>query len=213
MKTHPDTCEINFVRHAPVVKRHGHLPPADPPIENGDFDVEPLVSQLPAAAEWHVSPLRRARQTADLLTTRLAPASLTTAPELVEMDHGSWHDRPVADVWDQIKDGHLHNWAFLTPDRVAPQGESFAMLADRVATWMQRLETDFTATPRVVITHAGVIRAAMAVALAAPPDHVVGIPVAHFGLLKLTLMDPTRATVAGGAWLFNELSDPGVGAA
>ena len=210
MTTHPQTCQIFFIRHAPVVRRRGHVPPSDPPIEAGDFNVAPLVSQLPEAAAWHVSPLRRARQTAALLTPSLMPASLTTAPELVEMDHGSWHDQPVAEVWDQIKDGPLHNWTFAPPDRVAPQGESFAMLTDRVTRWMRRLETDFSPAPRVVVTHAGVIRAAMAVALAAPQDHVIGIPIPHFGLLNLTLMEPARATAAGGAWLFRELSDPGV---
>ena len=210
MTTHPDSCEVFFIRHAPVVKLAGHVPPADPPITPDNFTVTPLVSQLPEAALWHVSPLQRARQTADLLTPSLRPARLTTAPELVEMDQGAWHDRPVADVWDQIKDGPLHNWTFVTPDRVAPNGESFVMLAARVAGWMQQLAADFTPTPRIVVCHAGVIRAAMAVALAAPPDHVVGIPVPHFGVLKLTLMDPARATAAGGPWLFRELTDPGI---
>jgi alpha-ribazole phosphatase len=210
MTAHPESREIFFIRHAPVVRQAGHVPPADPPIEQRGFDVEPLVSLLPASAEWYVSPLQRTQQTAALLTPSLSPASLSEAPELVEMDHGSWHDRPVAEIWEQIKDAPLHNWTFLTVDRVAPQGESFAMLADRVAGWMRRCEEGFNTTPGIVITHAGVIRAAMAVALAAPLDHVVGIPVPHFGMLKLTLMDPPRATAAGGAWLFNGLSDPAI---
>lgn len=211
MTAHPENCDVFFIRHAPVVKQAGHVPPADPPIEPRHFDVGKLASQLPTAAAWHVSPLQRAQQTAELLAPLLAPASRSVAPELVEMDHGAWHDRPVAEVWDQIKDGPLHNWTFLTPDRQAPQGESFAMQAERVAGWMHQLGADFSPVPHVVVTHAGVMRAAMAVALAAPLDHVVGIPVPHFGLLKLTLMDPTRATAAGGAWLFNGLHDPTIG--
>ena len=210
MSAHPESREIFFIRHAPVVRQAGHVPPADPPIEPRHFDVEQLVSQLPAAAAWHVSPLQRAQQTAALLAPSLAPSSLSEAPELVEMDHGAWHDRPVAEVWDQIKEGPLHNWTFLTADRVAPQGESFVMLAARVTGWMRRFEREFRTTPAIIITHAGVIRAAMAVALGAPPDHVVGIPVPHFGMLKLTLMDPSRATAAGGAWLFNGLFDPAI---
>lgn len=210
MTTHPESCDVFFIRHAPVVKQPGHLPPADPPIEPRTFDVTPLVSQLPASANWHVSPLLRTRQTADLLTPSLAPAGLSPAPQLVEMDFGSWHDRPVAEVWNQIKDGPLHNWTFLPAERVAPQGESFAMLADRVAGWMRQLEGEFSPKPRIVVTHAGVIRAAMALALAAPLDHVVGITVPHFGLLKLTLMEPARATEAGGRWLFGHLTDHGI---
>ena len=208
MTTHPESCEVFFIRHAPVVKQDGHVPPADPPIKPDHFNVTSLTASLPRAADWHVSPLQRAQQTAALLTPSLAPASRTSAPDLVEMDHGSWHDRPVAEIWDQIKDGPLHNWAFLTADRAAPQGESFTMLTDRVAGWMRQLEENFSPNPKIVITHAGVIRAALAVALAAPLDHVVGIPVPHFGVLNLTMMDPARATASGGGWLFRNLSDP-----
>ena len=168
MTPHPESCDFFFIRHAPVVKQSGHLPPADPPIDPRTFDVTPLVSQLPTGAEWHVSPLLRTQQTADLLTPRLMPAEMSPASQLVEMDFGLWHDQSVAEVWDQIKDGPLHNWAFLTAERVAPKGESFAMLVDRVAGWMRQREGGFSTTPRIVITHSGVIRAAMALALATP---------------------------------------------
>jgi len=210
MTSHPEICEIFFVRHAPVVKQRNHVPPHDPPIEPHQFNLTPLVSQLPKAADWHVSPLRRAQQTAQLLTPALAPATMSDAQHLVEMDFGIWHDRPVAEIWDQIKDGPLHNWAFLSAELTAPKGESFAALTERVAEWMREVEAAFTPTPQIVVTHAGVMRAAMALALAAPLDHVVGVPVPHFGVLKLTLMDPERATAAGGAWLFGGLTDPGI---
>ena len=210
MSTHPQTCKLHFIRHAPVVKRSGHVPPADPPILDKIFDVAPLCDKLPVDAEWHVSPLRRAIQTAELLTARLTPRRVETAPELVEMDHGSWHDRPVAEVWDEIRHGRLHNWTFLPADHVPPNGESFTMLAERVHGWMQRIETGFDPAPKIIVTHAGVIRAAMAVALRAPLDQVVGVPVPHFGIMTLALMDPADAGAEGGCWLFESLSDPGI---
>ena len=209
MSTHPQTASLYFIRHAPVVKRAGHVPPADPPIVDGPFDLTPLVTQLPEDAIWHVSPLRRTEQTAEILMKGLKSARVSPAPDLVEMDHGTWHDRPVAEVWDEIKDAPLHNWTFLPTDHVAPEGESFEMLATRVQTWMAGLEVEFDPTPKVIITHAGVIRAAMSVALNAPLDRVVGIPVPHLGVLRLALMDPSRATAQGGCWLFEGLSDPG----
>ena len=210
MSTHPQTCKLHFIRHAPVVKRSGHVPPADPPILDKIFDVAPLCEKLPVDAEWHVSPLRRAIQTAELLTARLTPRRVETAPELVEMDHGSWHDRPVAEVWDEIRHGRLHNWTFLPADHVPPNGESFTMLAERVHGRMQRIETGFDPAPKIIVTHAGVIRAAMAVALRAPLDQVVGVPVPHFGIMTLALMDPADAGAEGGCWLFESLSDPGI---
>ena len=210
MSTHPQTGSLYFVRHAPVVKRTGHVPPADPPIMDGPFNLAPLCKQLPENAIWHVSPLQRTVETAELMKQDLKPARVSPAAELVEMDHGSWHDRPVAEVWNEIKDGPLHNWTFLAADHVPPQGESFAMLAGRVRDWMRGIEAGFDPAPRIVITHAGVIRAAMSVALRAPLDHVVGIPVPHFGILRLTLMEPSRAEAQGGCWLFEGLTDPGV---
>ena len=51
------------------------------------------------------------------------------------------------------------------------------------------------------------MRAVLAAALGAPLSQVIGVPVPHFGLLRLTLMDPARATHDGGAWLFGGLTD------
>ena len=208
MSTHPQTGSLYFIRHAPVVKRPGHVPPADPPITSGPFNLAPLREQLPEDAIWHVSPLQRTVQTAELLKNHLKPARVSPTADLVEMDHGSWHDMPVSQVWDEIKDGPLHNWTFLPADTVPPQGESFGMLAGRVRDWMKKIEAGFDTTPRIIVTHAGVMRAALSVALHAPLDHVVGIPVPHFGILRLTLMDPARSDARGGCWLFEELSNP-----
>lgn len=213
MSIHPQTSSLHFIRHAPVVKRSGHVPPADPPIVDRAFNLSSLTGQLPEQAIWHVSPLQRTMQTAELLMESCHPLRMSSAPELVEMDHGAWHDMPVAEVWNEIKDGQLHNWTFLPASHVAPEGESFAMLVERVRGWMRGIEENFTPVPRVIVTHAGVIRAAMSVALRAPLDQVVGIPVPHFGVLRLTLMEPSRADAQGGCWLFEELSDPGVTAA
>ena len=57
MSRHPETSEIFFVRHAPVVKKSGHVPPADPPIQDLDYRLERVAAMLPQGADWHVSPL------------------------------------------------------------------------------------------------------------------------------------------------------------
>lgn len=211
MTAHPETCDYFFIRHAPVEKPSGVVPPADPPIKALSYDVDEVVDQLPKSAVWHISPLLRTRQTADLLTAKLYPARTPLpAPDLVEMDFGDWHGQPVSDIWPQIEAGPLHNWSFLTADRQPPGGESFLSQIARVKGWMQREEENFSAQPRVVMAHAGILRAALTLALGGQPDQTVGIPIPHFGILKLTLMDPTRATAAGGCWQFVSLSDPNV---
>ena len=207
MSDHPEICDFYFVRHAPVVKRDGHVPPADPPIHKGDYALDRLIHLLPVGAAWHISPLLRARQTADLLAQSCAPSSRVEDGALAEMDFGDWQDQPVATVWDEVSSGPLHNWSFVTPDTEPPGGESFAATAARVAGWMDSQAACFSTNPRVVVCHGGVMRAALAAALGAPLSQVIGVPVPHFGLLRLTLMDPACATHDGGAWLFGGLTD------
>lgn len=207
MTTHPETAEIFLVRHAPVVKRPGHVPASNPPIIEQPYRLDRITDVLPRGADWHVSPRQRTRQTAALLTPHLDPARMNEDSRLAEMEFGDWADRPVADVWDEIKDGPLHNWSFVTAGTVPPGGSSFHDLIRQVAGWMDDLATSFTPAPRIVVTHAGVIRAAICIAMAAAPEHAVGIAVPHFGVARLRLMDPTRATAAGGSWLFARLSD------
>ena len=206
MTDHPATRELYFLRHAPVQKQPGHVPPSDPPILEMDYRLDQVTALLPDQAEWQVSPLKRARQTADLLSPPLSPASMIEVPDLSEMELGNWAGRAVADVWDEIKSGPLHNWSFLTADTLPPGGESFAMLAERVAGWMTALP--FAAAPQIIIAHSGVIRAAMAHATGMSAEHAVGLPVPYFGILHLRQMDPARATAAGGSWQFVGLTDP-----
>ena len=208
MSKHPETGEIFFVRHAPVIKKSGHVPPADPPIQELDYRLEQVAAMLPQGACWHVSPLLRAHQTAALLTPLLAPKSMTENANLAEMDLGDWAERPVAEVWEEIERGPLHNWSFVTAELEPPGGDSFTTLMKRVGIWMDEAADGFTADPQIVVAHSGVIRAALAHALKASPDHAVGVPVPHFGILHLRLMDPARASAAGGHWLFAGLKDP-----
>lgn len=210
MTAHPQTCDYFLVRHAPTEKPAGVVPPADPSIKNQPYALDRLTRILPVNADWYVSPLLRTRQTADLLSPTLSPNGMAFVPDLVETDFGEWHGQPIAKIWPEIAAGPLHNWTFMTADRQPPGGERFSDQVNRVEAWMRQQQTSFSPTPKVVVAHAGVLRAAMAVALEAAHDQVVGVPIPHFGVLRLTLMDPAKATAAGGCWQFASLSDPQV---
>ena len=79
-----DITDFYFIRHGPVVKKDGHLPAHDAPLIEQEFNLDALVKTLPHHADWQISPLQRAQQTAMLLTGHLAPASKITVPALAE---------------------------------------------------------------------------------------------------------------------------------
>lgn len=210
VNTHPRMTDFYFIRHAPVVKRSGHLPPHDPDIADRPYDLESLISMLPKNADWHISPLRRTQQTATLLTADLAPRSQHLDDRLVEMAFGEWDDQPVADVWAELSKGPKHNWSFLTPEVTPPGGESYADLCLRVSAWLDDIATNLFAQPhpvppQIIISHSGVLRAVMRHVMQTSPEHTIGIPITHFGCLHLSLMEPDRATDAGGAWQLSAL--------
>ena len=208
--THPRMADFYFIRHAPVVKQSGHLPPHDPDIADGPYKLDPLIALLPENADWHISPLRRTQQTAALLTPGLAPHSQNLEGRLVEMAFGKWDDQPVADVWAELANGPKHNWSFLTPEVTPPGGESYADLCVRVSEWLDYIAATLFAQPhqmppQIVVSHSGVLRAVMRHVMQTTPEFTIGIPITHFGCLHLSLMEPDRAIDAGGAWQLNAL--------
>jgi broad specificity phosphatase PhoE len=119
----------------------------------GRWVLEPRYRQ----AEWYVSPLRRARQTARLLGVK----SCIVCPELQEMHWGQWTGRRLADLRDALgatlQDNERRGLDFQPPD-----GESPRMVRLRLAQWIDRL--DDSDGPVCAVTHKGVIRAAISLA-------------------------------------------------
>jgi len=92
------------------------------------------------------------------------------AAELRECDFGRWRGRGLKEVLGEDADG-LGRW--LGDVTAAPHGgESFAELAVRVGWWMEELSET-----AVVVTHASVVRAAVAHALSAPVEASLRIEV------------------------------------
>ena len=115
--------------------------------------------QLPevwAAARWLSSPLRRARETAALLTVR--PVEIE--PRLIEMDWGAWEGRTLAELRAEAPAAMAANEARGLDFR-PPGGES----PREVRTRLESLLADMVDVPEMVfVTHKGVIRAALSLA-------------------------------------------------
>ena len=201
-----DITDFYFIRHGPVVKKEGHLPPHDAPLIAQEFDLDALVKTLPHHADWHISPLQRAQQTASLLTDHLAPESEITEAALAEQHFGDWHDRPIATVWQQLAVLPKHNWSFIVHDFCPPNGESFDQQMLRVGSWCDSQERKRFTNPQIIVAHIGTIRAVLAHILGLPAYLAQAIEIPYFGGLHASLMAKHHAADnLGGAWQIHQL--------
>ncbi len=135
--------------------------------------------RLPAQLQpriWYVSPLRRARETAELLGC----TSACIEPRLIEMHWGDWEGELPAALRARLGDRLLVNEARGLDFR-PPNGESPRDVQQRVLEWCGELsDSDDEA---VAVTHKGVIRAIYAAAtdwdMHAPPLHTLRWECAH----------------------------------
>jgi probable phosphoglycerate mutase len=115
---------------------------------------------------WIVSPLGRTRQTAEIARKALGldPMLYSVDDRLKEITFGIWEGFTWAEL--RQKDPLIgvtrekQKW-----DYQPPQGESYAMLAERVKPWLESLSEE-----TVVVSHGGVARILMALIAAIPPD-------------------------------------------
>jgi probable phosphoglycerate mutase len=108
--------------------------------------------------DYVASPLGRARQTMELAraTLGLPPQAYAIDARLMELSFGSWEGL----TWPEVKAlapeaavaRETRKW-----DYAPPGGESYAMLALRIAPWLAELDGD-----TLVVSHGGVARVLMA---------------------------------------------------
>ncbi len=135
----------------------GHLPV---PLDETGFEQAHELAQRARehgfAALW-CSPLRRARETAEVVARTLGLDPLEE-PRLMETDAGDWTDRLFADV--QAEDPErFAAFAAGDPRFAFPGGESFENQEQRVAAALTDVEQG--ALPALVVCHGMVIRAAL----------------------------------------------------
>ena len=147
----------------------------DPPLgDQNAFDVEGLLAALPAEARVAASPARRARETASLFATEFAIDSRWS-----ERDFGTWEGRRWDDCWSETSPEHL-----TSPDAYVAFSPPGAETHDEVVARVEAAMGE-TLEPLVVVTHAGVIRAALVVA-GLTVTAAQGIPLPNLGVTVLT---------------------------
>lgn len=158
--------------------RSGGFPAPDEPLDDGGRRAAAACA-IPARFHGHVatSPARAARETA-------AAMGLDAREEaaLADVGYGAWAGRSLADV-HAADAGGLAAW-LAAPEAGTPGGESLAAAAQRVSAWLDPLQT--AAGPVCAITHAGIIRAALAHALAIPFAATLAIDLAPLSRTQLS---------------------------
>jgi len=118
----------------------------------------------PRSMYYVASPLTRTRQTMEIArqALRLPLDGFATDDRLLEINFGAWEGMSWAEI--KREDGSDYRArAKAGYDHVVPGGESYAMVMDRVISWLATVTG-----PTVVVSHGGVMRCLR--------GHVLGLP-------------------------------------
>jgi alpha-ribazole phosphatase len=179
-----------WVRHAPVTENRGCCyGQTDFPCDVADAAAfAALGVRLPRDAVWIASPLKRTHMTAAALVAAGAsgPApipgpGIAIEPDLIEQNFGAWQGVSYAELHARRGDDWQRFW--LAPaHETPPGGESFVAVVGRVHPAIERLSVEHRGRDIVSISHGGVIRAALALALNLAPEHALAFAVDNTSL-------------------------------
>ena len=167
-----EVVRLTLISHAMTDAMAAGRFPADEPLNDiGRRQAEAVTGlQVPGRTRQLTGPERRARQTAQLLRLDAVPD-----PGLADLDCASWRGQTPAEV----RQDDLAEW-LTDPARSPHGGETIVDLIGRVATWLASLTED-AKSATVAVTHPAVIRAAVLLALGAPPKSFWRIDVVPTG--------------------------------
>lgn len=112
------------------------------------------------------SPRERARETARLMAEALG-GEVLTAPELDEIDYGEWSGRTIEEL-EPIPRWRAFN-SIRSVTRI-PGGESMIEAQARVVSFLEGACARYPADSVALVSHAEIVRAALAYCLGAPID-------------------------------------------
>lgn len=175
-----EVVRLTLVSHAMTDATAAGRFPTDEPLNQLGHRQADATVELGVVYAAYCGPEKRARQTAELLGL---PA--VVEPRLADLDFGGWR----GGVLSRVQPADLAVW-LTDPTRAPHGGESVVDLVRRVHGWMDSLAS---ARGRIVaVTHPAVIRAAILVALDAPPK--------SFWRIDIAPMSRTVMHLRGQAW-------------
>jgi probable phosphomutase (TIGR03848 family) len=191
---------ILLVRHATTAatgKRLGGWTPGVHLDDNGVAQAEATARRIVDAgldvAAVYASPLERTQDTAKILAKSLS-LRVRTRRGLGEVDYGDWTDKPLG----QLR--RRKDWAVIqqTPSRFTfPNGESIRGAQSRVVEELERLAAEHPRDTVVAVSHADIIKAAVAHFLGMPLDTFQRIVVSPASITALALPDGAAPMLLG----------------
>ena len=170
--------------------RAGGFPdPMEPLDQGGVAKARAVVLAAAKAAHIWAGPTTAARETASALGLDAAPCDA-----LKDVDYGSWTGLSFEAVHATAPEA-LAAW-LAAPEHGVPDGETMDAVAARVEPWLRSLEQ--IDSPIVAVTHATVIRAAIAVALSIPVAMTLRIDIAPLSKTVLSFNRVWRLQALGG---------------
>ena len=156
-----------------VEKRFSGSDGENPPLsEEGERQAHAAAARIVRAGAPDVivsSPVRRARQTADVVAGELG-MSVTEVPDVREAAFGAWEGKTFAEVregWPEL----LASW-LSDPTVAAPGGESFADVRRRVLVARDKLLARYPHKTVLVVSHVTPIKVLVGDALGAPQSAI-----------------------------------------
>ncbi len=131
------------------------------------------IAAIEASGRFWASPLERTRETMELARQAMGfpPQPYHVDARLMELTFGTWEGLTWAEVAARdpvgAKTRENDKWRFAPPD-----GESYAMLLERVTPWLAELDGD-----TFLVAHGGVARAFLALLAAMPISEAASAPI------------------------------------
>lgn len=184
---------IRHAAHADLDIRYSGRRPGVSLTEVGRAQAATLAASMGGQVDAvECSPLERTRETAAAIAA-VAGVAVTPVAALIELDLGDWTGRAFGTLGD---DPAWHRWNAERGTARIPGGETMAEAQGRIVAHLADTAARHAGRTVAIVTHADMIRGAVA--------HVLGLPLDH--LLRFDV-DPASATrVAAGDWGMRLLS-------
>ena len=187
-KNKPASCILLLIRHAQTAMSGRFCGQIDPPLNQAGL------AQLPQMVEslnhlqidaLYASDLRRTEQTAKAIGTAHGLRA-ERCSALREISFGAWEGQS----WDEIAaadSDEAQQWVDAYPHRAAKGGEDFHSFCLRISTALNEIACRHSGQMVAVVTHGGVIRAALMRARGIPAQQLGAIPCGFASVHRLQI--------------------------